>query len=350
MIVTFMWPTSAQFGGGVATMFEYANALARLGHTIHLVHGPRTSDRIDAIAEVDWFTFEETVRHHIVDRIEDADIDRSDICFPHGAPERFGEPAVLIQGYKMIAAAFERKAFRAPCPKVCVASWLTDIGVAWGSPREQMFHVPLGIDADRFRVTSSPADRRTDVAMLYSIHPVKGGDEGMAALVELRRRRPGLCVDLFGIYRPEGALPEWATYHEAPSQDHLVRQVYGRAKVFLQPSRREGFGLTALEAMACGSALVTTDNGGSRDYAHDDRTAVVVPAGDPWAMADAVDDLLGDDERRSRLVGAGAACARRFTWERSGRALEAHLLRYLEDPGRYQQEPADAPAFLQDGW
>lgn len=350
MIVTFAWPTSAQFGGGVATMFEYANALARLGHTIHLIHGPRTDDRIDHVSEIDWFTFEDSVQHHVVDRLADADIDQSDVCFPYGAPKHLGQPAVLIQGYKMIAASRERQAFRAPCPKVCVASWLEDIGVAWGSPRHEMFHVPPGIDLDRFRRPSGPAERTADVAMLYSIHPVKGGDDGMDALVELQRRRPGLRAELFGIYRPEGTLPDWATYHEAPSQDHLVRHIYQGAKVFLQPSRREGLGLTSLEAMACGSALVTTDNGGSRDYAHHGHTALVVPARDPGAMADAVGDLLEDDERRVRLAEAGAAEARQFTWERAGQALEAHLLRYVADPGRYQHDPVDAPVFLADTW
>lgn len=350
MIISFAWPSTALFGGGVAAMFDYANALARRGHEIHLIHGPKTSDRIDNLDQLDWFSFEESIEHHIVDSFDEATLPGGDICFPIGLPPRLGLPAVFIQGYKMVPAAMERHGFRAACPKICVASWLIDIGVAWGSPAEQLLHVPLGIDHDVFHVRTPIGERTVDVAMLHSTHPIKGALEGMAGLEEVYRRRPGLRVELFSIPQPDRPLPSWATHHHAPNRLELAETVYSRAKVFVQPSRREGFGLTALEAMACGCALVTTDNGGSRDYAFHDETALVVPVGDPIALADAIEALLDDDERRTRLAAAGERHSRRFHWDRSGELLETHLERYLADPGHYQHPPSDAPMFLDDSW
>lgn len=349
MIVSFGYPTTARYSGGIAALFEYADGLARRGHEVHMIHGPALPDTIRHIDELTWFRFEPGVAHHVVASLDDPSLPAADVVFPGDAPSRLGHPAVLIQGYKLLSAAMERPAFRAPCPKVCVARWLVDVGVAWGSPREQMLHVPLGIDHDLFQVRTPLDDRDVDVAMLYSTHPVKGGDDGIAALEEVRRRRPDLRVALFGILKPSGDVPEWATYHHAPSQTDLA-ELYGRARILVQPSRREGFGLIAVEGMASGCALVTTDNGGSRDYADDGRTAVVVPPRAPAALADAIDALLDDEPRRLRLAQAGAEHVRRFDWDVAAERLEGHLERYLTDPAALQAPPSDAPMFLEETW
>ena len=95
--------------------------------------------------------------------------------------------------------------------------------------------------------------------------------------------------------------------------------------------------------MACGCALVTTDNGGSRDYAVDGETALVVPPGDAAGLAAAAERLLRDDAARARLAGAGAELVRRrFDWDNTAALLEPHLEAYVADPGRYQQPPVDA--------
>lgn len=348
MRISVSWPTSRHFGGGVAALFSYADGLARRGHEVHVVHGPRSPDRISHVDEIDWFTFHPSIEHHIVDDLHGPDMPVVDVCFGAAEPGPKGLPAALIQGHGLIAAALERPAFRARCPKICVADWLRVVGTEWGSPPEQMFHVPPGFDHSVFHPPPPGRERPIDVAMLYSIHPTKGGEEGRAALEGLRAHRPDLRVELFGMIRPEGDVPSWATYRTAPDQATLADEVYGRAKVFLQPSRREGFGLTAVEAMACGAALVTTDNGGSRDYAHHDTTAEVVPVGDPAAMADAVERLLDDPDRRSRLAAAGERLARVFTWERAAEDLETILEAYLDDPDRFRAPPRDAPMFVDD--
>lgn len=350
MIVTFAYPTTPLYSGGVVTLWEYANGLARRGHEVHIVHGPTIPGLITSIDQIDWFTFDPTVAHHIVGSIDDPSLPSADVIFQMGAPARLGQPVVLVQGYRLLATALERPAFRAPCPKICVARWLTDVGEAWGSHPEQLLHVPPGIDHHRFAPPPGPDHRPIDVAMLSSIHPVKGGDDGLAALHRVHRHRPELRVALFGIIAPDHEVPPWAAYHRAPHQDELARNIYGRARIFLQPSRREGFGLTAVEAMATGCALVTTDNGGSRDYADDDQSAVVVPPRRPGALAAAIIGLLEDEDRLRRLAEAGRRVASRFTWDRAAADLEAHLERYLADPAALQKPPLDAPMFLEDSW
>jgi glycosyltransferase involved in cell wall biosynthesis len=86
------------------------------------------------------------------------------------------------------------------------------------------------------------------------------------------------------------------------------------------PSLFEGFGLPAAEAMASGTAVVATDGGALPEVVADGETGVVVPARDAGALADAIDELIGDPVRCEVLGKAGRArVLERFTWERTAR-------------------------------
>lgn len=339
MIFSIVYPSSAQYTGGVVALYEYANGLARRGHEVHLVHGPAWPGRIDRVEELDWFRFEPSVVHHVVDDLDDPSLPEGDVVHPASAPRRLGLPVSFLQGHGMLPAEMEREAIRARCPKICVAGWLVDVGRSYGVPDEQLWHVPMGLDHDRFRPPEPALERTIDVLVLHNPHPAKGWVDGLAALEAVRARRPELVVRAFAIRPPDEPLPDWIDLEVAPDRDRLARELYGRAEVFLQPSVHEGFGYSAVEAMACGAALVTTDNGGSSDYAVPGETALVVPPRDVAAMASAVEDLLADPERRERLAAAGERYVRRFDWDLAAEALEAHLEAYLADPASGQAEP-----------
>ena len=81
-----------------------------------------------------------------------------------------------------------------------------------------------------------------------------------------------------------------------------------------------------MEAMACGAALVTYDNGGCRDYARHGETALVAPRRDVDALARALERLVDDAPLRERLARAGQAFIHReFDWDRATTRLEAIL-------------------------
>jgi len=84
--------------------------------------------------------------------------------------------------------------------------------------------------------------------------------------------------------------------------------------------------------MACGVALVTTDNGGSREYAIHGKTALVAQTADVDILEKYVYRLLIDEARRQDIANAGLKYVERFDWDRSGQILEEVLLTYLEGP------------------
>jgi glycosyltransferase involved in cell wall biosynthesis len=338
VILSFVYPSSHHRTGGVIVLYELANGLARRGHEVHFVHGPANPHRIRSLDELPPIRFEEEIEHHIVDSLDDPRLPAGDVVFFSVAPPRLGLPVGIVQGFRMFTEELEVGLLRAPQPKACVASWLIDVGLRYGVAPEQLWYVPLGIDHGTFAAHTPQSERRYDVAMLSHPHREKGLPVGLEALAELRRRMPELRPLVFGMNRPRRRLPEGVRFWRAPDHPTLADSIYNQSRVFLQPSFHEGFGYTAVEAMACGCALVSTDNGGSQDYALHEETALVASPGDWAGLADAAERLLRDDALRTRLAGAGTDLVRRrFDWDNSAAVLEEHLEAYLADPDRYQR-------------
>lgn len=348
MIVTFVCPSAPHPVGGVIAFYEFGNALARRGHEVHLVHAPFFRNRIESLEDLAWFSFDPRVHHLLSD--DPASLPRADILFGRSDDPEHGLPVTLIQGVEMLHAGLERAAFRAPALKVCIASWLVDVGQRFGVAADQFEVVHMGIDGERFRVRTPPAERGPVVGILHSSHEAKGWEVGLAALEVAHRQRPDLQALAFGTADPPGPLPPWMAFRLNPTPAELATDVYDRCAVFVQSSHYEGFGFTAVEAMGCGAALATTDNGGSRDYARHDRTALVSAPGDVDALAANVVALLADRDRRLRLAEAGRELVAGFSWDQAGADLEACLLRYLADPEAYQHEPGPEPPDLADGF
>ncbi|MFM8238092.1 MAG: glycosyltransferase family 4 protein [Actinomycetota bacterium] len=346
MRVTFLVPSPRRPVGGVLALYEFANALRRRGHAVHLAHGPGFPDPIGAVTDITWFRFAEGITHSRHDDLDVADLPEADVTEVTGAVfftdgallaalesaarPALGRPFLLVQAYRHLPPATESRAFSGPWPKICIAHWMIDALAADGVPAADLAYVPYGLDHDVFRVTAAIDTRPLRVAMLYNAHPNKGAPTGLAALARVQARRPGTEVVIFGSKPPEHEIPESMTFVQSPPRTRLVEEIYNGSRVFVSPSGREGFGFCGIEAMGCGAALVSTDNGGSRDYAIDGETALVVPPGDVDAMADAVLRLLDDDRLRVRLAVAGRDFVRRFDWNASGERLERLLLGHPE--------------------
>ncbi|HEY6532916.1 MAG TPA: glycosyltransferase family 1 protein [Acidimicrobiales bacterium] len=101
-----------------------------------------------------------------------------------------------------------------------------------------------------------------------------------------------------------------------------LQGLYAGADVFCYPSREEGFGLPVLEAMAQGTAVVTSSGTATAEVAGD--AGVLVDPADVAGLAAALALLLDDDDERGRLAVAGQVrAAEEFTWQRTADALGA---------------------------
>jgi len=131
---------------------------------------------------------------------------------------------------------------------------------------------------------------------------------------ELLEATDGLARVLVGDGPLRDAVPE-AVGFVRPS---MLGLYYERAAIVACPSRREGYGVVAREAMAHGRPVVASAVGGLVDAVEDGVTGLLVPPRDPVALRAAVERLLADPELRDRLGRAGLEKARReLSWKSS---------------------------------
>ena len=175
------------------------------------------------------------------------------------------------------------------------------------------------------------------------IHPDKGIHEAVEALTAL----PDATLTFAGSWdrREELALEAriselglWPRVrmlgHQPPE---AVRRLYAEHDAVLFPVRwDEPWGLVPLEAMGAGLPVVATGRGGSGEYLRDGENCLLVPAGNPAAIAAAVRRLAADPPLRARLRAAGPPTAERHTEPVFNAQVEQHLLEVAEEPARPQ--------------
>jgi glycosyltransferase involved in cell wall biosynthesis len=110
--------------------------------------------------------------------------------------------------------------------------------------------------------------------------------------------------------------------------EHDLAALYAAADLMVFPSWYEGFGLPALEAMQCGTPVVSSNRGALPESVGD--AGLIVDPGDEAALGQTLVRGLTDDALRQRLIAAGRRRAREFTWERTAR-LTLEVLRNQRD-------------------
>jgi glycosyltransferase-like protein len=115
--------------------------------------------------------------------------------------------------------------------------------------------------------------------------------------------------------------------------DDEMPALYRACDALAFPSTREGFGLVVLEALASSIPVVVTDLPVLREYLTNGRDCVMVPSGDSAALANALVNVMRDEELRERLRIGGDGTVARFTWEACAEEHERVYQRIVGDHG-----------------
>lgn len=232
---------------------------------------------------------------------------------------------------------------------VCVSEMTAERLRRLLSPRGPVFVAPHGVDHSRFSpapagAESTDADARLlegaglppgleYVIHLGTIEPRKGVTDLVAAFDRVAGSHNELELVLAGIDgwgSAEVTRAVAACHHPDRVRrlgyvaDNVVPALLRSARVVAYPSHEEGFGLPALEALACGAPLVTTSGTVMAEVAG--GAAWTVTAGDPEGLAAAIEDILAaGDTELSRRRAEGIERAAVFTWERTA---ASHVVAY----------------------
>lgn len=162
--------------------------------------------------------------------------------------------------------------------------------------------------------------------------PYKNVTALVEAFAAVRGRVPGHALVIAGYRDPRFAQPEQAAARLGLGEavrflghvsDPQLRALYHAAEALALPSRYEGFGLTALEAMSCGTPVLASDCTSLPEVLSD--AALLVNATDPARLAEGLLRILLDPDERARRRAAGPARAARFTVRaQAARTLECY--------------------------
>ena len=335
--------------GGVRALIEHANGLARRGHRV-LVLVARPSNPsfpLDERVELRQSTVRRSVLGELlwlmreIPRTADAVVANFYLTsYPVALATRPRglDGYYFVQDYEpwFFSSTSNRKSpglqrvlaglsYRLPLKQIVVSAWLRN-----QLPGEAAQRLPIvneGVDTSTFAPV--PAQKGNDPARtimtIARSAPRKGLKDFEQAMCIVDKTVPGSRLLL--VTQERGLMIDAPMPAEIvhPANDTELAGCYNRADVFVFSSLREGFGMPPLEAMACGTPVVTTDCGGVLDYAEDGVNCLVVPVGDPQAMARAVQRVLTDESLAKRLSEAGIETARRYTWDAMVDRMESIL-------------------------
>jgi alpha-1,3-rhamnosyl/mannosyltransferase len=207
-----------------------------------------------------------------------------------------------------------------------------EVSEEYGVPAERVHPVHLGVDCARFRPASAEAIAKA--RSHYGDYVISIGlltrRKNFPALIEALARLPALRLVLVGRgsdgeAEVEESLDRFGmrartTRLTGVPEEELVA-LLGAARACAVPSLYEGFGLTVLEAMACGTPVVCSNAASLPEAAGD--AALLVDARSPESLANALARVASDSSLAADLAARGLARARAMSWTTSARRLRA---------------------------
>lgn len=234
-----------------------------------------------------------------------------------------GAYVVLME--KLIPAVFRKNRF------VVISPSTRDDLVARGVDPGRIDVVLCGLDHSTYRDLGLSRYERPTIVHLGRLRRYKSIEVALRAMVIVRERLPGARLLIVGdgpygdeLRRTAGDLDlgdsvEFLGYRDSES---LV-EILNRSHLLFNPSPKEGWGLTVVEANACGVPVVASDRPGLRDSVIDGTTGFLVPYADAAAFAGKAIEILEDEGLWKRLSGGALQRVSSLTWERcAGETLE----------------------------
>ena len=240
-----------------------------------------------------------------------------------------GRKFYFIQHHEVFPhlAARSKHTYSLPLRKIVVSKWLQDVMVAEYGDLEVAL-VPNSVDRSQFHSSTRSKSAVPTVGLLYSTVAFKGLDISLAVIKQVQREIPSLEIVAFGSEHQNRSLPLPAGAHFffEPGQDQIPH-IYAQCDLWLTCSRTEGFNLPALEAMACGTPVVSTKAGWPADGVLDGINGKLADVDDVNGISRAVHWVLTKTEEEWLLLSKAALGTKTTeSWAESAKLFEKALL------------------------
>ncbi len=345
-----MWDTGRS--GGTRVLFEVGDRLARRGHDVVFVSlGARRHGWFDFKGDVKFLYPEERQKGKYflgrlieraftrigfpfsIERIRilaqsiprDCDVTVATFCFTAFSVYRAGVGKMFyyVQHYEPLffndpyLSRMVRETYYLPLTPLVVSRWLYDVMRSFG---RKPIYVGNAVNHDVFYPRNYDKEDNAVLSIFRGIW-WKGDDDVIKALNLAGRERKikliavGRRKTIEKLLAKNSPISFDIEIHENPTDDELA-SLYSKAKLYISASLYEGFSLPPLEAMACGTPVITTDSLGVREYAVNGFNSIVVQRRDVKALAKAIIDVLSDDSAYEKLRKGALETAMKFTWSK----------------------------------
>jgi glycosyltransferase involved in cell wall biosynthesis len=217
-----------------------------------------------------------------------------------------------------------------PVKRIVVSKYLFDYMLKFNIKPDAI--VPNGVDTTIFK----PCKRKEDNLILGIWRNVwfKGSDDMLKLFSILHKKDPSLKFLVIG--RPDKKLikkydlEKCLNIVESPNDEQLAK-IYSSASIYVSTSYIEGFGLPALEAMACGTPPVMFDSGGIYEYAINGYNSIIIKNRNIELMAEKILELLKNQTLYNEIRNNGMQTAKNFQWEKTADRFLEVLKKFKEE-------------------
>ncbi len=348
-IVFFLPGATSSVSGGYSVIYKYANLLIERGHNVRIIFGNKNLKGLVPIYNCvpirkclifikfgkrpRWFHLNKKIKvSYLTKNLCDSDITDGEIIIATAvdtaeqvAKLEKAKKFYLVQDFENweVGDDYVIKTYQMGLKIITVSNYLKKRIQEYTN--SEITVIPNGIDDEYFRLMKPIEDRPPHtVAMLYHRLKNKGSKYGIETIIKLKERYPDLKAAMFGTVKKPNDLPKWITYYFCASKAQLA-ELYNNSSIFICPTIWEGFGLTALEAMACGCAVVSTDYDAGRDFMVDQINALLCKTADSEGLYLNACKIIENDELRKTIATNGVNVAKKFIWSRSVTLIEEEI-------------------------
>lgn len=222
---------------------------------------------------------------------------------------------------------------------VVPSQFVADSFVSEGIPKEKLAIVPYGVNLQRFKPVATPADEVFEVVFVGRISARKGVKDLLDGFA--KAQIPNKHLTLVGTIDPEfqklimkqlEAANIKVLGHVAQPE---LKEILSRSHVFCLPSIEEGMAMVVAEAMACGCPPIVTYNTGATSLVCDGKNGFVIPIRSPDAIAEKLELLANNREKRDSMGQAALASVEALGgWENYGQQMIAVYQQLLANTQR----------------
>lgn len=335
--------------GGYKIVFEYANELVNHGYKVNILF--QNNEALDGYPlpeflklrfiklftkiEPRWFKLDKKIKKLSFRNNESTDeISTTDIAIATALSTvkftkntfKNSKLCYFIQDFENWNGISDKEVYQTynmGFENIVVSKSLKDIVDSHSESKSTYVQNP--IETNRYKI-NTPINKRksTEIGMLYHKNVAKGSKYALAAIKRVKQKYPDLHLTMFGTADKPKDLPNWIEYHQNASQEETIR-IYNQVSIFVSATIYEGFGLTGLEAMSCGAALVSTDYPAVREYANHEN-AMLSPVKNIDLLSKNIEELIDNPDKRISIATQGHETAQFYSMANAYKNFEKAIL------------------------